>query len=327
MKDFYKILGVSKDATQEQIASAYRKLAIKYHPDHNSDSGAVDKFKEAAEAFEILSDPDKKRQYDNPGPRGYSFGSTPFGFDVFNHFFGRQAVSQGFDIEHYLDLTFEEAALGCNKDVAIKIEEPCSVCKGQGIGSWKTCDSCNGTGRKVVRQSPFVMQTICSICKGTGKISDGQCNSCSGKGTSGTREENITVKVPAGIFSGARLRVSGKGGINEHGRGDLIIAINVKEHPFFNRDGCDIICELGVSFSSLVLGGSVSVPTLNGSVLLKIKPGVKDGSRMRLSGAGIVDISNPNRVGDMYVLLKVIVPDDPSEEYKKLVQQLKELEN
>ena len=269
-KDYYASLGVEKKATADEINAAYRKLALQYHPDRNIDNQAesTEKFKEVAEAYEVLNNPDKRRQYDNPGMNGGmgNFHSNPF--DMFNSFFG-QRQHHGVDLSLPVDLSFDEAITGVNKDITIKIHERCKVCSGTGTKSWKHCILCGGSGRKVI------------------KLPDVKCEKCE-NGISGLKEETVAVKVPAGAFSGLRIKVSGHGDEDNNGvRGDLYLEVQVPNHPLFIRQECDIICEVPVPYSLMVLGGSINVPTLQSTASVKIKAGSRDGTRLKLSRLGM----------------------------------------
>lgn len=333
MKDYYKILGIERDATKETIDAAYRKLALQWHPDRNPDNPkeATEKFKEVAEAYEVLGNPDKRRNYDNPSTRSFSnFGQGGFRspVDIFNAFFGGGfARRQGIDVEMPIELTFEEAALGCIKDVTITIKERCDECNGTGATSWKPCIVCAGTGRQIVRQDPFVMQTICGTCRGAGRLVDSGCVKCRQQGISGTKQEAVSVKIPAGAFSGLRMKATGHGEMDENGhKGDLYLVLNIQKHPFFTRQDSDIICEVPVAYSTMVLGGDIEVPTLRGAATVKIKPGTQDGRRMRLPGLGVANINNPSDIGDMYVVLKIDVPTVVNKEYEDTLNKLADME-
>lgn len=334
MKDYYKILEVDKNASHDEIASAYRKKARMYHPDVNKEPNAAEKFKEVAEAFEVLGDADKKARYDNPvtHQQPFVFNNSPF--DIFNSIFGgggfggfgHRTPQRGIDAEQKLDVSFEEAALGCSKDIKITIAEKCNDCQGTGVNTWLTCNACQGTGRKMVRQDPFMVQTTCSSCRGTGRIPDKKCQQCK-DGVSEYRDEIITINIPPGAFSGLKMKVAGKGEVDENGyRGNLYLVLIVAEHPLFLRNDCDILCEVAVPFSTLVLGGEITVPTLRGEAKVKIKAGTQDGKRIRLSKMGVQQLNRPENIGNMYVLLKVAIPTKISKEYKKLIEKLTQYE-
>jgi molecular chaperone DnaJ len=330
-KDYYASLGVEKNATVDEINAAYRKLALQYHPDRNVDNKeeSTEKFKEVAEAYEVLNNPDKRRQYDNPGMNrgmgGFGGGVRINPFDMFNSFFG-QRQHRGIDLSLPIDLSFDESVVGVSKDVIVKIHERCNVCSGTGTKTWKPCILCGGSGRKVIQQSAFVVQVMCETCEGSGKLSDVKCEKCE-NGISGLKEETVAVKVPAGAFSGLRIKASGRGDEDNNGvRGDLYLEIRVSNHPLFIRHELDIICEVPVPYSIMVLGGNINVPTLQSTANVKIKSGSKDGTKLKLSGLGMRNVSNPDNVGDMYVVLKIDIPVFLSQEYEEQLVKITELE-
>lgn len=332
MKDYYANLGVPKNATAEEINAAYRKLALQYHPDRNVDNQAeaTERFKEVAEAYEVLNNPDKRQQYDNPGMGGMNgmggMGNFHNPFDMFNSFFGQRQHRGGIDLSLPIELSFNEAITGVDKNISVKIHERCNVCSGTGTKSWKPCILCGGSGRKVIQQAAFVVQVMCETCKGSGKLTDAKCEKCE-NGISGLREETVAVKVPAGAFSGLRIRVSGYGDEDNSGvRGDLYLEVQVPDHPLFVRQECDIICEVPVPYSLMVLGGSINVPTLQSTANVKIKSGSRDGTRLKLSGLGMRNVSNPSYVGDMYVVLKIDIPVFLSQEYEEHLVKMIEFE-
>jgi molecular chaperone DnaJ len=328
MKDYYAILGVEKTATHEQINQAYRQAALKHHPDRNKEPDAAAKFKEAAEAFEVLGNEEKRRQYDNPvSQMPFNFASNHSPFDIFNTFFGGgRRQRHGIDVERGLDLTFEEAALGCEKEIKLEIKDVCPHCKGSGASEWRSCDGCGGSGMQTIRQDPFVMQTNCRKCGGVGRFAAKACDKCT-DGCSGTKEETLNVNIPPGAFTGMRMRVSGKGEADQDGyRGDMYIVSRVHKHPLFTRHGHDIIHEALVPFSKMVLGGTIEVPTLRGTATVKIKPGTAVGKKMRLSGQGVQDVSEPSYVGDMFVVLNVKVPTETSQAYQSAIEELAKVE-
>lgn len=325
-EDYYAILGVEKTATVEEISQAYRAAALKYHPDRNKSPEAVEKFKAAAEAFEVLSNTEKRQQYDNPAASSPFFGgfSPNSPFDIFNTFFGggfHARHQQGIDVEMVVELTFEEAGLGCVKDINFTTRDRCKDCGGTAVKTWKPCITCGGSGKRVLKQSPFVMQTMCGDCRGHGKVPDQRC-SCN-SGYSGSHEEKLSVTIPAGAFTGLRMKVSGKGEADERGvRGNLFLVMQVHKHALFKRHECDIMYEALVPYSTMVLGGEIEIPTLNGIANVKIAAGTLDGKKMRLNGLGVPNIANPDFVGDMVVLLKVDIPTQLPPEYEKLIKKL-----
>lgn len=328
-KDYYAVLGVERNATENEISEAYRGLALKYHPDRNPDKDAVNKFKEAAEAFEVLSNSQKKAMFDQYGRVDGPTRLQGFGGNVQSIFetFFNQRRKPGVDTMVGVSLKFKEAALGCKKEIVVQLKNVCTDCKGTGVDSWQTCSGCGGSGKRTVRQDPFVMQTMCVACQGFGKIATKICGTCSGNGSVGIKEETLVIDVPPGAFSGLRLRILGKGELDAQGeRGDLYAVFMVEEHEMFVRNGCDILCEISVSYAQLVLGSEVTVPTLQGHAALKINPGTQIGTKLKLSGMGVCNISQPHIVGDMIVLLKVDVPVDIDDKHRELIEALLELD-
>lgn len=352
-RDFYEVLGVDKTADDAIIKKAYRQMAKKYHPDLNpGDKEAEAKFKEVNEAYEVLSDSEKKARYDQYGHAGVDpnfgaggagggagFGGFDFG-DIFSDIFGggfggfggRQsnpnAPRRGADTAARVTLTFEEAAKGCTKTIKVSHVETCSACSGSGAKSGtspKICPVCNGSGQQVVQQrTPLgVMQTqrTCSKCNGTGKIIEHPCEKCSGKGRVRiTREQ--TVNIPAGIDDMQMLNVRGQGdaGVNGGPNGDLRIEVSVRPHPIFERNGFDVLCEVPVTFVQAALGAEINVPTLDGKVKLKIHEGTQPGDEFKLTGKGIKRLNSSGK-GNQYVKINIEVPKNLSKEQKDILQQ------
>lgn len=356
-RDYYEILGISRDASPEEIKKAYRRLAIKYHPDRNPDNSkeAEEKFKEVSEAYKILSDPEKRQIYDQYGHAGLEaevgagtgfggfgfdpfkifeevFGRGSFGGDIFGDFFGRRARAReaqpGSDLHYTLEISFEEAAFGTEKEIRIDRYEPCSSCEGSGIkpGSEpETCPTCKGSGYVSVSQGFFSISRTCTQCQGRGTIIRDPCRQCRGAGRTRTTRK-IKVRIPAGIDHGAHLRLGGQGEAGLHGGppGDLYVSLRVKPHPIFERDGNNIICEVPISFAQAALGGKVSVPTLNGKVKLTIPPATQTNKIFRLKGRGIPYLHSSSR-GDQLVKVVVETPVSLNEEQKELLRKFDEL--
>lgn len=346
-RDYYEILGVSKDASADEIKKTYRKLALQYHPDRNKDAGAEEKFKEISEAYAVLSDPEKRSQYDRFGHAGidgqYSaediFRGADFGGfgDIFEMFFGGgrrgpRGPRRGSDLQYDLYVTFEEAAFGVRKDIEIPRAENCSVCSGTGAKkgtSPKRCPTCGGTGQVRTTHSTFGMQfvstTPCSTCHGRGQIIEFPCPECGGSGRVRKRRK-LTVNVPAGADSGLSLRLSGEGEAGEPGApaGDLYVIIHVMEHRYFKRVDYDVISELAISFPQAALGADVMVETLYGQVKMNIPSGTQTHSVFRLKGKGIQHLHGHGK-GDQLVRVVIKTPTKMSKEQKELLEQFEAL--
>lgn len=345
-RDYYEILGVSKTASQDEIKSAFRKLAKKYHPDVSKEPDAAERFKEAQEAYAVLSDESKRRQYDQyghaafdnnmGGAQGFDFSDFDFS-DIFGDIFGggfgfggRSTNSnrprKGQDRLMRMNLTFDEAVFGCKKEINLDLMEECSECNGKGGHGESTCKDCHGSGTVTREQrtilGAFMTRTTCPTCGGKGKTFDTSCSKCRGTGKVKVNK-TIEVKVPAGVDNGNQLRVAGKGeaGTNGGPNGDIYIEFQVKAHPLFERDQEDLYLELPISITEAVLGAKVDVPTLYGAIRLTIPAGSESGDKQRIKGKGIAD-PNSGRKGDMYVVLKVITPKKLSKDQKKLFESL-----
>lgn len=357
-KDYYEVLGVDKGASQDEIKKAFRKKARQYHPDMNRDNlkEAEEKFKEANEAYEVLSDENKRAQYDQFGHDAFTQGGgnsaggfngfggfqggfggfqggSPFG-DIFDAFFGggHQASNgpqKGSDLRVDVEVTFEEAAFGKTMDIDIQRHEECSHCHGTGAepgSDVHTCPNCHGTGEEiVVQRTPFgQMQTrrVCSRCHGRGKTIDKPCKRCHGEGTEQVRR-TINVKIPAGVDNGSRLRVGNEGepGINGGPKGDLYVYIFVRKHKEFEREGNDVITRMNISFAQAALGATVKVKTLDGMVDLKIPAGTQTSTAFRIRGKGIPYLRNPKQRGDQHIVVTVETPRKLTDKQRELLVQ------
>ena len=353
-RDYYEVLGVQKGATAEDIKKAYRKLALKYHPDRNPDNKeAEEKFKEAAEAYEVLSDDDKRARYDQFGHAGVdpnaAAGQGPFGGgfggfgdfgdlgDIFGSFFGggasrsarQNAPHRGENVAVRLELTFEEAAFGCEKEVSAQRIENCSSCNGSGSadGATETCSYCRGAGQVRTTQNFMGMSmqstTVCPQCNGRGKLVKNPCSTCRGKGKV-RRTQKIKVKVPGGVDHGQSVRVRGEGCVGSNGgpSGDLLVEILIRRHPIFTREDTTVYCEVPLTFTQAALGAKIQVPTLDGKVDFDIPEGTQTGTVFTLRDKGIPQVNNPRRRGDHRFSVVVETPTRLNKEQKELLRQL-----
>lgn len=346
-RDYYDVLGINKNATDEEIKSAYRKLAKKHHPDLNKDNKeAEEKFKEANEAYEVLSDADKKMKYDQYGHAGVDpnsgFGGGGFGGfdvdlnDIFGSFFGggfgggrRNGPQRGNDIHQQMELTFEEAAFGAPKNVNIYRSETCDTCQGSGAKegtSPQTCPVCKGTGQvKTTAMGAFSMLSTCNRCHGKGQIITEPCTKCQGRG-SVRRSRTIEVKFPAGIDDGQTISVSGEGEVGSRGGrpGDLLLTVSIKPHAMYKRKGSDVYCDYVISFAQAALGADIEVPTLDGKVKYHVPEGTQPNSVFRLKDRGITKLRGYGK-GDEYVTVKVDVPKSLNSEQKQKLKEFSDL--
>ncbi|THE15409.1 molecular chaperone DnaJ [Bacillus timonensis] len=349
-RDYYEVLGVSKDASKDEIKKAYRKLSKKYHPDINKEADAADKFKEITEAYDNLTDDNKRAHYDqfghtdpNQGFGGFGGGADfggGFGFeDIFSSIFGGgtrrrdpNAPRQGADLQYTMNLQFEEAVFGKETDIEIPREEECSTCHGSGAKPGtkpETCSHCGGSGQINVEQNTafgrIVNRRVCHHCSGTGKFIKNKCSTCGGAGKVKKRKK-IHVKIPAGIDDGQQLRVAGQGepGVNGGPPGDLYVVFHVRSHEFFERDGDDIYCEMPLTFAQAALGDEIEVPTLHGKVKLKIPAGTQTGTNFRLRGKGVPNVRGYGQ-GDQHIRVRVITPTKLTEKQKQLLREFTEI--
>ena len=357
-RDYYEVLGVQKGASADEIKKAYRKAAMKYHPDRNpGDKEAEAKFKEVGEAYEVLSDDGKRQRYDQFGFAGvdpnygaggggaYGGGFDGFGGfgdfgDIFSEFFGggtrsrgsaQNAPRRGENVMTRLELTFEEAAFGCEKEVGSLRIENCATCNGSGSsdGVIETCTQCGGRGQVQTVQNFMGMHmqsmTTCPSCSGRGKIIKNPCNTCRGKGKV-RRTQKVNVKIPAGVDAGQSVRVRGEGSVGANGgpNGDLLVEIYIKRHPIFQRDDRDVLCEVPISFTQAALGAKIQVPTLDGKVEFDLPEGTQTGREFVLREKGIPEVNNPRRRGNHRFTVVVETPTRLTKEQKELLRQLDE---
>jgi molecular chaperone DnaJ len=347
-RDYYDSLGVNRDASDEDIKKAYRKLAMKHHPDRNPDSkDAEEKFKEIKEAYEILSEPEKRRAYDayghagvnpqmggGPGQEGFGGFAEAFG-DIFGEIFGGQRggrggnqVYRGADLRYNMEITLEQAARGTETKIRIPTLDECGTCHGSGAKPGtkpKVCDTCGGQGQVRLQQGFFSIQQTCPKCHGTGKTISDPCGTCHGAGrTKG--HKTLSVKIPAGVDDGDRVRLSGEGesGVNGGPPGDLYVVVQLKAHSVFQREGADLHCEMPISFTVAALGGEIKIPTLEGEAQIKIPPETQSGQVFRLRGKGIRPVRQTS-AGDLMCHVVVETPVRLTDRQKELLRELEEI--
>ncbi len=341
-RDYYQVLGVTKNVSEAELKKAYRRLAMKFHPDRNpGNQEAEQRFKEAKEAYEVLSDPQKRTAYDQFGHAGVDVGAgvgRGGGFgdifeDIFGDIFGGGRRSggtrsyRGADLQYNLELSLEEAVFGTEAKIRIPTLVSCSTCDGTGSRPGtqpETCPTCGGIGQVRMQQGFFSIQQTCPRCRGAGKIIASPCSACQGKGRV-EEHKTLSVKVPAGVDTGDRIRLAGEGEIGLHGGspGDLYVQVDVKPHRLFSRDGNDLICEVPVCFTTAALGGELEIPTLDGRVNIKVPPGTQTGKLFRLRGKGVRPVRG-GIPGDMICKINVETPVNLTRKQKELLQELDE---
>jgi molecular chaperone DnaJ len=341
-RDYYEVLGVSRGASDQEIKSAYRKLALKYHPDRNEgDKQAEERFKEAAEAYSVLGDPEKKQRYDAYGHAGLGgaggFDPTVFSDfgDILGDFFGlgdmfgrrsRGGPRRGADLRYNLDLTFEEAVFGTETHIQIPRAETCKTCAGNGSAPGtqpERCSACGGAGQVTFQQGFFSVARTCGKCRGAGRVVSSPCETCRGQGQIAV-ERKLQIKIPAGVDTGSQLRISGEGegGLLGGPPGDLYVVVRAQEHPVFKRDGTSLYCEHPVTVAQAALGAHLQVPTPEGeTVKVTLPEGTQPGAVLRVRGQGVPHLGGKGR-GDLHVLVRVVVPRKLSGEQRRLMEQL-----
>lgn len=333
---YYEVLEISKTASEGEIKKAYRKLAMRYHPDRNPDNAdAENKFKEASAAYEILSDAQKRQAYDQFGHAGVDGSGGAGGFggggfadfgDIFGDIFGgggrQRGPQSGADLQYELEVSLEDAVAGTSVDIRIPTKDTCDACDGTGAepgSDVQTCPTCHGQGQVRVQQGFFAVQRTCPTCHGSGQIIKNPCKKCHGEGYTHSHK-TLSVKIPAGVDSGDRIRIQGEGEAGEAGaaKGDLYVRMRVKEHKIFERDGNTLYCQLPLSFATAALGGAIDVPTLNGKACLKIPAGTQSGQRFKLASKGVKSVRS-SRVGDMVVQVHIETPVKLTQDQKDLL--------
>ncbi|MBI3609460.1 MAG: molecular chaperone DnaJ [Nitrospirae bacterium] len=346
-RDYYEILGVARDASEQELKKAYRQLALKHHPDKNpGNKTAEEKFKELNEAYEVLSDPQKRQRYDSfghagmgaEGVGGFDFGRGGFGDvfgDIFEDFFGgpsgrggRVRPERGADLRYNLEIDFEEAVFGKEAKIRIPKWENCPECRGTGAkssGGIRTCPTCHGAGAVRFQQGFFTISRTCGHCNGEGRIISDPCPQCHGK-KQVHHEKTLSVRIPPGVETGTRLRLSGEGEPGAHGGppGDLYVVLTVKEHPFFTREDDDLLCEVPISIGQAALGAKIEVPTLKGKAQLKIPAGTQNGRTFRLKGLGVANLKG-HRIGDQLVKVGVMIPAKLTARQRELLEEFSKL--
>jgi molecular chaperone DnaJ len=346
-RDYYEVLGIARDAGPEEIKKAYRKLAHQYHPDKNpGDRSAEERFKEIGEAYEVLGNAEKRQTYDRFGAggpgRGFEgFGGFESGFgsifdDIFEGFFtgrtGRysRGAQRGADLRYNLDIRFEEAAIGVEKEIIIPRLDTCPTCRGTGAKAGSqpvSCRACRGTGQVRYSQGFLTVSQTCGQCRGEGRVIEHPCQTCRGLGQV-KAERTLTVKIPAGVETGTRLKLAGEGeaGVRGGPPGDLYVVIAVQEHPIFTRHGDDLYCEVPISFAQAALGAQMEIPTISGRAVLKIPPGSQTGAEFRVKGKGLPNVRGYGR-GDLVARIFVEVPTHLTAKQRDLLEQYARLEN
>jgi molecular chaperone DnaJ len=347
-RDYYEVLGVEKQAGEDDIKKAYRKMATKYHPDKNpGDKASEEQFKELGEAYEVLSDPQKRAAYDQYGHAAFDRRAGGFGagagfhdpFEIFREVFGGSGIfdefftgmrsdpsqpQRGSDLRYDLEITFEEAAHGSEREVSLTKAERCEICQGSGAEAGsrvRTCPACGGRGQVINSRGIFSIAQTCPHCQGAGRVIDKPCPGCRGSGRR-ERTSKITLRIPSGVDTGSRLRSSGNGEAGFRGgpSGDLYVILHVKPHAIFQRDGDDLLCEVPVSFVDAALGAEVEVPALEGKTSIRVPPGTQPGTMFRLKGKGIKNVQGYGR-GDLHIRINVEVPTHLSAAQKAKLQE------
>ena len=343
-RDYYEVLGVERTASAEEIKKAYRKVALKHHPDRNpGDKGAEAQFREASEAYQVLCDAEKRAQYDRFGHAAFEQGAGGFDFnaagfedifgDIFGDFFGgprrgRSRARRGEDLRYDLEITFEESVFGAEKTLRIPRLVTCEDCSGSGSkdnAPRDTCSACRGSGQLRFQQGLFSIAKTCGQCQGQGSVLRDPCRTCSGSGTVQS-QQSLSVRIPAGVDTGSRLKLRGEGeaGFNKGPAGDLYVVIHVREHPLFKRDGTDVVCDVPIGFTQAALGAEIDVPTPHGKVKMKVPAGTQSGNVFRLKGKGVPDLRGYGH-GDALVRVVVETPRKLTAKQRELLEEFARL--
>jgi len=354
-RDYYEVLGVERGASDEDIKKAYRKMAVKFHPDKNpGDKAAEEKFKQLGEAYEVLSNADKRAAYDRYGHGAFAQGGMGGGvargggggfhdpFEIFREVFGSSGgvfgdmfeggggarQGRGADLRHDLEITLEEAVRGCEKEITVRKLSECETCDGSGASKGSrsvTCSTCGGNGQVAVSRGFFSMVQTCPRCQGAGTIIEKPCTKCNGEGRV-EKPTTVKLRIPAGVDTGSRLRSTGKGESGRRGApaGDLYVVLHVKEHPIFERHDQDLLCDVPISFAKAVLGGEIEVPTMEGKASVKVPAGTPSGKIFRMRGKGVPDLRGGS-AGDLHVRVHVEVPTKLNSQQKKKLEEFAEL--
>ncbi len=345
-RDYYEVLGVGRDAGAEEIKKAYRKVALKLHPDRNpGDKSAEEKFKEASEAYQVLSDPERRAQYDRFGHAAFEQGAGFGGFDfsaagfedifgeIFGDFFGgprrgRSRARRGDDLRYDLEISFEEAVFGAEKTIRVPRLQTCTDCQGSGAreGSGReTCSACRGSGQLRYQQGLFSIARTCSQCQGQGSVLRDPCRTCGGAGAV-RAQQSLSVRIPPGVDTGSRLKLRGEGESGASGgpAGDLYVVLHVREHPLFTRDGNDVVCEVPIGFTQAALGAEIDVPTPHGKVKMRVPAGTQSGNVFRLKGKGVPDVRGYGH-GDALVRVVVETPRKLTAKQRELLEEFARL--
>jgi molecular chaperone DnaJ len=346
-QDYYETLGVERGAAPDVVKSAYRKLAMKYHPDRNpGDQEAEDRFKAAAEAYSVLSDNEKRQRYDQfghagvggAGQGGFNGGGFADASDIFGDIFGDlfggggrggRSVRRGADLQYEIEVEFEDAVFGTKTEIKFPRNETCESCEGSGAKKGtqaRVCGTCRGRGQVHVQRGFFAVSQPCSACRGAGKIIDEHCDSCRGGGTK-RNQRTLKINIPAGVDDGTRLRLTGEGESGGQGGhpGDLYVLLSVKDHPVFHREERDLHCEVPVNVAQAALGAEIAVPTLEGEEKIHIKAGVQSGERFPLKGKGVPNVNGTGRRGDLIIHLKVATPEKLTKQQREHFEALRDL--